>query len=220
MRVVVTTGRTEERLTADGVVITNGFTGQQGQEIAKAFKQRGAEVVVISGPTALPDVAGARTVHVTTMREMLAAVLHEIAVPTDIYISAAAIADFSVEAPLRLRLKPGETHRLEMQENPSIVAAVANHENRPRTVVSFAAQSAAEVLAYAVRKFEGANVDLTVANPIGPGAAMAKDAGRNEAWFIFRRDGDVVTEKTGEATKAETAEKIAEKILSLRGGGG
>jgi phosphopantothenoylcysteine decarboxylase/phosphopantothenate--cysteine ligase len=211
MRVVVTTGRTEEPLTRDGVVITNGFTGRQGQEIARAFVQRGAEVIVVSGLTALPDTAGARTVHVTTMREMQDAVLREIETPTDIYISAAAIVDFGMIAPLPLRLKPGEAFRLEMTENPSLLAAVARHGSRPKIVVGFAAQSADTLLEYAVAKFESSGVDLTVANPIGPGSTTMQDAARNEIYFISRAG----VEKAGSMTKAEAAEKIVEKTLPL-----
>jgi phosphopantothenoylcysteine decarboxylase/phosphopantothenate--cysteine ligase len=215
VRVIVTTGRTEERLTSDGVVITNGFTGLQGQEIARAFVRRGAEVIVISGPTALPDVDGARTIHVKTMHEMRIAALEEIATPADIYISAAAIADFSLPVPMTLRLKSGERLTLVMSENPSIVADVARHAHRPKIVVSFAAQSPEDLLAYARKKFENSGADLTVANPIGPGAATTANAAHNEVYFLFRREGKTITEPLPEMAKSEAAEKIADKILSL-----
>lgn len=211
MRVVVTTGRTEESLTADGVALTNGFTGLQGQEIARAFVRRGADVTVISGPTALPDVENARTIHVRTMRQMQDAVLSALETHADIYVSAAAIADFSLDAPLSVRLSPGDAFTLNMRENPSIVAAVARHPNRPKTVVSFAAQSPGELLDYALRKFEKSGADLTVANPIGAG----RDPLRNEVYFIFSKDGKITTEKTRDMNKADIAEAIAEKILNL-----
>lgn len=214
LRVIVTTGRTEERITADGAAITNAFTGRQGQEIARAFVRRGARVVVISGPVALPDVEGARTLHVTSMQEMHAAALREVETGADIYISAAAIADFSVAAPLALRLKPGQAHRLEMTENPSIVAAIARHAKRPGLVVSFAAQSPDTLLDYAVRKFEGTGADLTVANPIGPGA----DPLRNRVTFILRRDGKTAVEPLPDLPKEEAAEAIVRKILEIRTG--
>lgn len=215
-RVLITTGRTEEFLTTDGTVITNGFTGRQGQEIAKAFVRRGAQVVLVSGPTALPDVEDVRTVHVRSMPQMYAAVMREIEKSVDIYIGVAAIADFSVAQPLSLRLSPGESYKIQMVENPSIVSEVARHPtHRPRIVVSFAAQSPEEILSYATEKFEKSGVDLTIANPIGPGSATTRDPARNEVYFIYKSGGRVLNEKFDEMTKEEVAEKIVAKITSF-----
>jgi phosphopantothenoylcysteine decarboxylase/phosphopantothenate--cysteine ligase len=213
MRVIIVTGRTEEPLTKDGVVITNGFTGRQGQEIARAFVRRGADVTVIAGPPVLPEIEGARTVRVRTLREMQDAALREIETPADIYVSVASIADFSAPAPLDLRLKPDEPLKLQIIENPSLLAAVTRHKSRPKIVVGFAAQTADVLLDYAMAKFRTSGVNLTVANPIGPGSALMGDSARNEIWFITKGG----PEKIGGMTKAEAAEKIVEKVLSLTG---
>jgi phosphopantothenoylcysteine decarboxylase/phosphopantothenate--cysteine ligase len=211
-RVLITTSRTEERLTHDGVVITNGFTGQQGWEVARVFARRGEEVTLVTGPTPLPDIEGVRTIHVVSMQDMQAAVMKELETPIDIYVSVAAIADFSVAESLSVQLKPGEPLRLEMQENPSLVGMVARHPvHRPKIVVSFAAQSPETVLEYAAQKFAKLGVDMTVANPIGTGA----DPSRNQVYFIYRKGAETITEKLDEMPKADVAERIVGRIELL-----
>ena len=212
-RVVVTTSRTEEILTTTGDKITNPFSGRQGQAIATVFADMGADVILVSGPTHLPDVAhpNIKTIHVNSAREMHSACLETLKSPVDAFIGAAAVADFGVEAPKELRLKEGELYRLELTENPSIVGSAAHHANRPGVIVSFAAQSRKTILEYAQKKFEKLGADLTVANPIGKDTIAASDPTQNEVIFIT---------KTGirplpEMSKKDVAQKIGDEISML-----
>lgn len=210
---VVTTGRTEEQLTDDGVIITNGFTGRQGQEIAKALSGAGYKVLLISGVVQAPDVEGVTTIHVKTMQEMHDVALASLQPPIDVFVSVAAIADFSLPTPLAVRLKQGEAYRMSMIENPSIVGAVAQHKTqRPKCVVSFAAQSPETIIQYATEKFYKLGVDITVANPIGHGAATVRDASRNQITLIYRDGGKIIQEPHGEMAKEDVAALLVRRI--------
>jgi phosphopantothenoylcysteine synthetase/decarboxylase len=219
-RVVITTSRTEEALTTDGVIITNSFSGKQGQSIARAFLEKGWEVVLISGPTDLPDVKGAKNIHVTSMKEMLEAAKKEIRTNTDAYISAAAIADFSVEKPLDIRLAMNEEHNLVMDENASVVGTINQAGKRPKVVVSFAAQSPETILDYATQKFKKLGVELTVANPIGADTPAAKNSNINRIFFISAKgvEGPIETtkDKVGELLVGRIEDIIQQKDLPRR----
>jgi phosphopantothenoylcysteine decarboxylase / phosphopantothenate---cysteine ligase len=195
------------------VAITNAFTGRQGQEIARAFASRGITALVISGPTDLPDVAHplVNTVHVTSMKDMQRAVRHAMETPPDYFVGVAAVADFSMQDQLDVKLAPGAVLALQLRENPSIVAGVATQVPRPHIVVSFAAQAPETLDTYAREKFGKAGVDLTVANPIGPGT----DPLKNRVTLLYRQNGQIMAENLDEMSKNETAERIVEKILSL-----
>lgn len=208
-KIVVTTGRTEERLAKSGLIITNPFTGRQGQEIAKAFARRNYSVTLISGPTSLPDIGDPRvkTVHVTTMREMERAALKSLADAPLAFVSAAAIADFSIKKPLALALAPGANFTLPLTENPSIVGSVGAHKKRPPVVVSFAAQSPDEILRYATRKFKKLAVDMTVANPIGEKRSIL----HNKIHLITKKG----IKSFPEMTKTATAEIIVKEIVKM-----
>ncbi len=205
--VLVTTGRTEERLTKDGVIITNGFTGRQGQEIAKALAAKGYDVTLVSGPTDLPDAPGITTHHVVSMRDMHAAVMKALKSKPLAFVSVAAIADFGIEKPLDLKLREGEEFDLPLAENPSIVGAVAKDEERPPVVVSFAAQSPENILNYANEKFAKLGADMTVANPIG----TKLDPGWNKIYLITKKG----VRELPEMDKSETGRVIADEIEQL-----
>ena len=122
--VVVTSGPTHEPI--DPVrFIANHSSGKQGHAIAAAASQAGARVTLISGPVTIPDPAGVETRHVETALEMLAAV--EAALPADIFIGAAAVADWRVEtAPDKIKKQQGGgAPALTLVENPDILARVA-----------------------------------------------------------------------------------------------
>ena len=140
-RVVVTSGPTHEPI--DPVrYLANRSSGKQGHAIARAAAAAGAQVTLISGPVALDDPQNVATVHVETAREMLAAV--ENALPADIFIAAAAVADWRVADVEGDKLKkgPGGPPHLHLVENPDILATIARPgPNRPRLVVGFAAET-------------------------------------------------------------------------------
>ena len=139
--VVVTSGPTHEPI--DPVrFIANRSSGKQGHAIAAAARLAGARVTLVSGPVTIPDPPGVETRHVETAREMLAAV--EAALPADIFIGAAAVADWRVEAaPDKIKKQQGGgAPALALVENPDILARVAAREaGRPALVVGFAAET-------------------------------------------------------------------------------
>ena len=208
--VVITAGRTEETLVTSGDSLTNGFTGKQAMEIASAFANCGMQVTLICGKIEvdIPRHPNIQTLHVATAQEMFEAgenLLERMPIdrPIDIFIGVAAVADFSIKRPANIILKEGEKHRLDLQETKSIIANAASHKNRPKIVVSFAAQSPETIEHYALQKYEALGVDLTVANPIGVDI--------HEAMLInhqgLRRLGDV--------SKAEIAANVVAEVLDM-----
>jgi phosphopantothenoylcysteine decarboxylase/phosphopantothenate--cysteine ligase len=164
-RVLVTSGPTHEPI--DPVrYIANRSSGKQGHAIARAAAEAGAAVTLVSGPVALPDPPGVRTVHVESARELLAAV--EAALPADIGIFAAAVADWRVdrEAGQKIKKDGGPLPALGLVENPDILATVARaNERRPALVVGFAAETE-NVVAHAQAKLARKGCDLIVANDV------------------------------------------------------
>ena len=138
-RVVVTAGPTEEPI--DPVrVITNTSSGKMGYAVARAAREAGAEVTLISGPVSLPTPAGVARVDVRTAQEMFEAVKKG-AKDADIFISVAAVADYRVRNPSAQKIKKANGHlSLELEENPDILAWVAG-QPRPPFCVGFAAES-------------------------------------------------------------------------------
>ena len=138
-RVVVTAGPTEEPI--DPVrVITNTSSGKMGYAVARAAREAGAEVTLISGPVSLPTPAGVARVDVRTAQEMFEAVKKD-AKDADVFISVAAVADYRVKNPSAQKIKKANGYlSLELEENPDILAWVAG-QPRPPFCVGFAAES-------------------------------------------------------------------------------
>ncbi len=139
-RVLVTSGPTSEPI--DPVrFIANRSSGKQGHAIAAAAAAAGAEVVLVSGPVSLPDPPGVAVVHVESARQMLAAV--EKALPADVAVFAAAVADWRPRQESRNKIKKqGRAPTIELIENPDILSTVAHGKsNRPRLVIGFAAET-------------------------------------------------------------------------------
>ena len=168
----VTAGPTREAI--DPVrYLTNHSSGKMGYALAAAAARRGAAVTLISGPTALPCPAGVQRIDITTAEEMLAAALAQ---PGDIFIAAAAVADYRVAHPATHKQKKQGDAGLTLQliQNPDIVATVAAlKENRPYTV-GFAAETD-DVLAYARDKRARKNLDLIIANDVSGDVFGADD---------------------------------------------
>ena len=166
-RVLVTSGPTHEPV--DPVrYIANRSSGRQGHAIAAAAAQAGAAVTLISGPVAIPDPAGVRTVHVESAREMLAAV--EAALPADIAVFAAAVADWRPAETGAEKIKKGGSAPppLALVENPDILATISRRSGgRPPLVVGFAAETE-RVVEHARAKLARKGCDLIVANDVSP----------------------------------------------------
>ncbi|HEV2559577.1 MAG TPA: bifunctional phosphopantothenoylcysteine decarboxylase/phosphopantothenate--cysteine ligase CoaBC [Microvirga sp.] len=170
-RVLVTSGPTHEPI--DPVrYIANRSSGKQGHAIARAAAEAGAAVTLVSGPVFIPDPPGVRTLHVESAREMLAAV--EAALPADIAVFAAAVADWRVDRAANEKMKKdgGALPALALVENPDILATIARRrDGRPPLVVGFAAETE-NVVAYAQAKLARKGCDLIVANDVSPGSGV------------------------------------------------
>ena len=208
LRVIVTSGPTHEPI--DPVrYIANRSSGKQGHAIAQAAADAGAEVVLVSGPVTVPDPAGVQTIHVETARQMLEAV--EAALPADIFIGAAAVADWRVGAALVEKLKKGASGppTLGLVENPDILATVASHARRPRLVVGFAAETE-KVIDHAQAKLARKKCDLIVANDVSPATGvMGGDA--NTVHLVSK--GGVETWPT--LPKAEVAQRLIAELAAI-----
>ena len=209
-RVVVTSGPTHEPI--DPVrFIANRSSGRQGHAIAAAAAAAGAEVLLVSGPVSIPDPAGVRTLHVETAREMLAAA--EGALPADLFIAAAAVADWRPLAVADLKIKkrdgapdPGLT----LVGNPDILATVARRErNRPRLVVGFAAETD-HLLDNAAAKLARKGCDVIVANGVGAGSDVM--GGTDNEVHLVTREGVEAWPRLG---KDEVARRLVAHFAAL-----
>jgi len=169
---LVTSGPTHEPI--DPVrYIANRSSGRQGHAIAVALAALGARVTLVHGPVALPDPPGVRAVAVETAAEMLAAC--EAALPADIAVFAAAVADWRMAHPAERKLKKtpgGAPPPLDLIANPDILAAIAAPgPSRPRLVVGFAAETH-DLAAHAQDKRRRKACDWIVANDVSPATGI------------------------------------------------
>jgi phosphopantothenoylcysteine decarboxylase / phosphopantothenate---cysteine ligase len=166
-RIVVTSGPTHEPI--DPVrFIANRSSGKQGYAIAAAAAAAGGEVILVSGPVNLADPPGVTVVRVETARQMFEAV--EKALPTDVAIFAAAVADWRAESPSASKIKKrtGGTPTLKLTENPDILSTIAHRRTaRPYLVIGFAAETD-DVVANARAKLMRKGCDWIVANDVSP----------------------------------------------------
>lgn len=210
--VLVTSGPTHEPI--DPVrYIANRSSGKQGHAIAAAAAAAGARVTLVSGPVALPDPAGVETVHVESAREMLTAV--EAALPADIAVFAAAVADWRVasEATNKVKKGPDGPPVLGLVENPDILATIARRQSgRPGLVVGFAAETD-HVLDHARAKLAKKGCDLIVANDVGGTGIMGGD--RNSVHLV----GPDGVQSWPEMAKDEVARRLVAHFAGLTGAG-
>jgi phosphopantothenoylcysteine decarboxylase/phosphopantothenate--cysteine ligase len=165
-RVLVTSGPTHEPI--DPVrYIANRSSGKQGHAIAAAAAAAGADVTLVSGPVNIPDPSGVKIIKVETARDMLKSVEH--ALPVDIAIFAAAVADWRVASAgdQKLKKQAGKTTpELSLVENPDILATIARRKTqRPKLVIGFAAETE-NVLANAKAKLAKKGCDWILANDV------------------------------------------------------
>jgi len=207
-KVVVTAGGTQEAL--DPVrVITNHSSGKQGYAVAQAAIDGGADVCLITAPTALIPPVGARVVKVKSAGEMLQAVLSE---PADALIMAAAAADFTPKAAAKDKMKKRDgIPQIELTAAADILGTVSSQQPRRfGVVIGFAAESQ-NLLRNAAEKLQSKKMDLIVANDIS-----AADAGfsvdTNRVTFLF---ADGTSEALPLMSKTEVAEKIIEHTARL-----
>ncbi len=210
-RVLITAGPTHEPI--DPVrYIANRSSGKQGYAIAEAARDAGAEVVLVSGPVDLAPPPGIDLIAVESARDMLTAV--ETALPADIAIFAAAVADWRVasEGAQKIKKKPGEAiPPLSLVENPDILATVSHFTgNRPPLVIGFAAETE-HLIDNARAKLLRKGCDWIVANDVSPATGIM--GGDSNTVHLLRRDGDEVAVDSWPAmAKDEVAHALVKRI--------
>jgi len=207
-RALVTSGPTQEAI--DPVrYLANRSSGKQGHAIAAALAALGAETVLVAGPTTEPDPAGVSIVRVTSAREMLAAC--EKALPVDVAVCAAAVADWRAEAaPQKLKKKNGAPPALKLVENPDILATLGKPgNNRPRLVVGFAAETE-DVVANARLKRQRKGCDWILANDVSP--ATGTFGGEHNTIHLVDSAG---VEDWPALSKREVADRLASRIATF-----
>jgi phosphopantothenoylcysteine decarboxylase/phosphopantothenate--cysteine ligase len=220
LRALVTSGPTHEPI--DPVrFIGNRSSGKQGHAIAAACARRGAGVTLIAGPTAEPDPPGVKTIHVETAAEMLEAC--EAALPADVAICAAAVADWRVAAPAPRKLKKGATSTeptLALVRNPDILASLgARQTGRPRLVIGFAAETE-RVDEQAAEKLKRKGCDWILANDVSPASGTFGGDSNVVHLLIANPSGGAPTiEPWPRASKVAIAERLAERIATALGVG-
>ena len=209
-RVLVTSGPTHEPI--DPVrVLANRSSGRQGHAIAAAAARAGGEVTLVSGPVAIPDPAGVTVVRVETAREMLNAV--EAALPVDLAVFAAAVADWRVAdgAAQKIKKGAGGPPALTLVENPDVLATVAHGLRRPALVVGFAAETE-NVVEHARAKLTRKRADMIVANDVSTGSGVM--GGDDNRVHIVTADG---VEDWPALSKAAVAERLVDRLAALLG---
>ena len=207
---VVTAGPTLEAI--DPVrFLSNRSSGKQGYAIAAALRDTGFDVTLVSGPTALEDLAGVTMVRVESALDMLAAV--QGALPADVFVAVAAVSDWrpAETAPHKLKLDKAAATALPLVENPDILKTIANlaPPRRPRLVIGFAAETH-DVAEHARDKRRRKGCDWIVANDVS-GDAMG---GADNAALIITEHDEAVLER---AAKAEIAARLVERIAAALG---
>jgi len=210
-RALVTSGPTHEAI--DPVrYIANRSSGRQGLAIATALARRGAKTTLVSGPTNLPDPAGVEVIHIESARDMLAAC--ERALPADVAVCAAAVADWRVarEAGEKLKKNGAAPPALEMAENPDILATLSAAANtRPALVIGFAAETE-NVVEYARAKLARKGCDWILANDVSPETGTF--GGDDNTIHLVSTDG---VEDWPRMSKSDVAERLADRITAALG---
>jgi phosphopantothenoylcysteine decarboxylase/phosphopantothenate--cysteine ligase len=200
--IIVTAGPTHEPI--DPVrYIANRSSGKQGFAIAEALAAAGAQVSLIAGPVALATPPNVSRIDVETAREMAAAV--DRALPADVAIMVAAVADWHAEAaPAKIKKDAGKLPEIKLAENPDILAGLALSPHRPALLIGFAAETNS-VIEHAVAKRARKGADWIVANDVS-GDVMGGDS---NSIHLITADG---IESWPQLSKSEVARRLAEKI--------
>lgn len=187
--------------------IANRSSGKQGFAIAEALAALGARVTLITGPVQLATPAGVERVDVETAREMAAAV--DAALPADVAVMVAAVADWRVDAAAsKLKKRGGVPPRLALIENPDILAGLCRSARRPRLVIGFAAETD-NVVVHAQAKRARKGADWIVANDVSGPKETGVMGGADNKVHLVTADG---VEHWERAPKAEVARRLAARI--------
>ncbi len=205
-RILITAGGTQEAI--DPVrYISNHSSGKMGYAIAEAARDRGAQVMLVTTPTALRLPGGVECVSVRTAQEMLE-VMNTRYADLDVLIMSAAVADFRVESESAHKIKRGETAlELRLIPNPDLLAVTAHFSARP-VRVGFAAETQ-DLIEHATEKLARKSLDLIVANDVG-GDVFGSDS--NEVTLLW---SDGRQEPLARMPKTDVAEKVLDAVSRL-----
>jgi len=207
--VLVTAGPTVEDI--DPVrFVSNRSSGKMGHRLAEAARDRGAKVILVSGPTSLPVPHGVDVVPVRSAEEMQSAVRGRVG-PATVVMAAAAVSDYrpASTSPSKLKKAKG-TLTLELVRTPDILKGLGESKGG-RVLVGFAAETE-DLLGNATQKLQAKNLDLVVANDVTlPGAGFEAET---NAVVLLRRDGTRM--EVPLASKREVAERILDEVVALR----
>ena len=207
LNAVVTSGPTYEPL--DPVrFIGNRSSGKQGHAIATALQNMGANVTLITGPVALNDPEGVKTIHIETAQEMLKTT--QSALPADIAICAAAVSDWRAKDQETQKIKKnGNAPTLELTENPDILKMVSNAPNRPALVVGFAAETES-LINNAKTKLSKKRCDWVLANNVATNKTGNNTFGsdQNHVYLVTSQKVDEWPPMDKQAVASALVEKI------------
>lgn len=207
--VLITAGPTHEPL--DPVrYLANRSSGKQGYRLAEACRDLGADVTLVSGPTILDAPAGVRFHRVQTAREMMAAC--EDALPADVAIMCAAVADYrpEIETSHKIKKERGGLTSIPLVENPDILRTIASRKvpARPQLVIGFAAETD-DIISHAEAKRRQKGCDWIIANDVSVGTQTM--GGDRNAVTILSDQGEEVLPETD---KADIARAIADRVAA------
>ena len=208
-RVVVTAGPTVEPIDAVRY-ISNPSSGKMGFALAEAAADRGADVVLVTGPVGLDDPEDVEVVRVKTAQEMFDAV-DGVFADSDIAVFSAAVSDFRPEQVVDRKLKKGSDDdaltTIKLVENPDILATMGEKKHADQYVIGFAAETE-NVVENARKKLETKHADMIVGNPVGESKGFGADD--NEA-VLVTKDGESHLESM---SKRALADRIFDAVLS------
>jgi phosphopantothenoylcysteine decarboxylase/phosphopantothenate--cysteine ligase len=206
--ILVTAGGTREAI--DPVrFLGNRSSGKMGYAIAEAARERGAQVILVSAPTALSPPAGCAFVPVTSAEEMRVAVMEHLPSAT-VVIGAAAVADFRMPAIAPEKLRRERGLHLDLEPTEDILRAVAEAHRPGTLVIAFAAEMDSSI-SRAREKLMAKGADAIVLNDVSqPGIGF--DSDRNAATFVTRDQ----TIEFAEMPKREMADRILDQVVALR----
>jgi phosphopantothenoylcysteine decarboxylase/phosphopantothenate--cysteine ligase len=204
-KIIVTAGPTREYI--DPVrFISNRSSGKMGYALAKAARDRGAEVILISGPSSLQKPFGLKFVAVETSEEMLGAVEKEITDDTTVLIMSAAVADFKPQERTSTKIEKNESMALTLLKADDIISQITSRSKRP-FVIGFAAETGSNV-DRAEKKLQKKNMDMIVFNNVSePGAGFEVDT---NSVVIIDKKGKTVT---GLLSKDSVADAILDRLI-------
>ena len=203
--ITITAGPTQEAI--DPVrYLSNHSSGKMGYALAEAARDLGAQVALISGPTALACPEGVRRIDVVSAQDMLEASLAQL--PCDAFIGCAAVADYRPASPAEQKLKKGQNDlsQIQLVQNPDIIATIAQSGRRPIRVIGFAAETQ-DALAYGQKKLAEKGLDAILVNTVGDGQAFGTD---DNALHWCDSAGN---EDLGSASKRVLAETLFQTLI-------